>query len=219
MPDKKLTDVTDNKFGEMSDSEIVKALECCKYEYDTKCELCCYNFYSRTGCRSELRRNALDLINRLQAENENLKLDIATLEAKNFVKDKLLAKAEIKLEEAEDTIQFADKELKKAEAENERLKNCVKSEDEVRAIAKRTMEPLVKEITREQIDIAVKYAKAEAYKECIEKVKENANKCFASRNGVVLEETTTYNISKISLDNLLKELVGEDNSHNIDKQN
>ena len=57
----------------LTDSEIVKALECCKYEYDTKCELCCYNFYSRTGCRSELRRNALDLINRLQAENERLK--------------------------------------------------------------------------------------------------------------------------------------------------
>ena len=91
--------------------------------------------------------------------------------------------------------------------ENERLKSCVKSEDEVRDIAKRTMVPLVKEITREQIDIAVKYAKAEAYKECIEKVKEKANKCFASRNGVVLEETTTYNISKISLDEILKELV------------
>lgn len=57
----------------MTDSEIIKALECCKYEYDTKCELCCYNVYSRTGCRSELRRNALDLINRLQAEIERLK--------------------------------------------------------------------------------------------------------------------------------------------------
>lgn len=55
----------------------------------------------------------------------------------------------------------------------------------------------------------IKTIKAEAYKECIEKVKEKANKCFASRNGVVLEETTTYNISKISLDEILKELVGD----------
>ena len=54
MPNKKPTDVTDIKVGKMTDSEIIKALECCKYEYDTKCELCCYNFYSRTGCRSEL---------------------------------------------------------------------------------------------------------------------------------------------------------------------
>ena len=63
----------------MEDREIIKALECCKYEYDTKCELCCYNFYSRTGCRSELRRNTLDLINCLQAkvikeQNKNSKL-------------------------------------------------------------------------------------------------------------------------------------------------
>lgn len=56
-----------------TDKDIIKTLECCKYEYDTKCELCCYNFYSRTGCRSELRRNALDLINRQQAEIERLK--------------------------------------------------------------------------------------------------------------------------------------------------
>ena len=65
----------------MTDNEIVKALECCKYEYDTKCDLCCYNFYSRTGCRSELRRNALDLINRLQAENERLTQDKKTMSA------------------------------------------------------------------------------------------------------------------------------------------
>ena len=65
MPDKKLTD-----------KEIIKALECCKYEYDTKCELCCYNFYSRTGCRGELRRNALDLITRQQAEIDSLRADL-----------------------------------------------------------------------------------------------------------------------------------------------
>ena len=116
MPDKKLTD-----------SEIIKALECCANNpndcvcYESKCPL----FGQK--CIDILSKNALDLINRLQAENE-------------------------------------------------RLKNCVKSEDEVRDIAKRTMEPLVKEITREQIDIAVKQAKVEAYKECIEKAKEQCRK-------------------------------------------
>ena len=58
----------------------------------------------------------------------------------------------------------------------------------------------------------LKTAKAKAYKECIEKVKEKANKCFASRNDVVLEETTTYNISKISLDEILNELVSDNNA-------
>ena len=108
-----------------------------------------------------------------------------------------------------DTLTNALDLITRQQAENERLKSCIKTEKEVREIAKRTMEPLVKEITREQIDIAVKLAKSEAYKECIEKVKEKANKCFASRNDVVLEETTTYNISKIFLDEILKELVGD----------
>ena len=101
----------------------------------------------------------LDLINRLQAENENLKLDIAELEAKNFVKDKLLAKAEAKLEEAEDTIQYADKELKKAEAENKRLISgkCVYlSDDETTEYCVEGICPKYK--TEAQI-------KAEAYKE------------------------------------------------------
>ena len=80
----------------LTDNEIVKALECCKYEYDTKCELCCYNFYSRTGCRGELRRNALDLINRLQAENEQLTKDKENLaySLANAVGQKMTAKAE-----------------------------------------------------------------------------------------------------------------------------
>ena len=116
MPDKKLTD-----------NEIIKALECCKYEYDTKCELCCYNFYSRTGCRSELRRNALDLINRLQATIDS----------------------------------FTD-------------------------IGK-----LYSEI------------KAEAYKECIEKVKEIIP---------AIDDTYIESMVEECLDNLLKELVGEDNA-------
>ena len=84
----------------LTDKEIIKALECCKYEYDTKCELCCYNFYSRTGCRSELRRNALDLINRLQA----------------------------KVEKCEKVEHFADKTIETANAEIERLNKEVEIE-------------------------------------------------------------------------------------------
>ena len=95
--------------------------------------------------------------------------------------------------------------INRLQAENERLEGCVKTEDEVREIAKRTMEPLVKEITKEQIDIAVKLAKAEACKE------------FANWQEIKLANNP--NISTVALqsiiktnNDLLKELVGEDNA-------
>ena len=101
-------------------------------------------------CSANLNVEIIDFITRLQTENENLKVENQSLRS---------AANSLKMHYEE------------AQAEIERLKSCVKSEDEVIEIAKRTMEPLVKEITREQIDIAVKYAKFEAYKECMEKVK------------------------------------------------
>ena len=94
-----------------------------------------------------------------------------------------------------------------AQAEIERLKSCVKSEDEVREIAKRTIEPLVKEITREQIDIAVKYAKSESYKEFAERLKEKSEivHLFSVRTG------DRYMVDIDDIDNTLKEMVGENN--------
>lgn len=82
MPDKKLTD-----------AEIVKALECCSTAscISNKCHY--EKLHDIPTCTTKLTKDALDLINRLQA----------------------------KLDEAEDTIQFADKELKKANTEIERL--------------------------------------------------------------------------------------------------
>jgi FtsZ-binding cell division protein ZapB len=80
MPDKKLTDNLSNNSpilsNSLSDNEIVKALECClKGDYDkiinalcAKCPYC-----KNTDCKLILQQNALDLINRLQAEKERLK--------------------------------------------------------------------------------------------------------------------------------------------------
>lgn len=67
MNDKKLTD-----------SKIVKALECCNTEYDGyQCPHCPL---IHKGCKKALIQNALDLINRLQAENERLKDYTITVE-------------------------------------------------------------------------------------------------------------------------------------------
>ena len=64
--------MTDEK---LTDSEIVKALECCTQGRDIKV---CWNcplyvdLQTARECCEKLNTNALDLINRLQAENEAL---------------------------------------------------------------------------------------------------------------------------------------------------
>ena len=125
MPDKKLTD-----------NEIKKALECC-----SKDEINGLNIftYGDVPMRS-LLRYALDLINRLQEENERL-----------------------------------DKEV-------DRLSQVVLYNDGV-------------------TEMKVEEAKAEAYKECIEKVKDIDQCAF---DGWI-------EFPEDKLDNLLKELEGEDN--------
>lgn len=74
MTDKNLTDVTDNNVGKMSDNEIKKALECCvKSLSSDSCNECPLN--TTKECDKDLlaiEKYALDLINRLQAENERL---------------------------------------------------------------------------------------------------------------------------------------------------
>lgn len=53
----------------------------------------------------------------------------------------------------------------------------------------------------------IRRIKAEAYKECIEKVKETSNKTELVCSGALVR--TDYTITEKKLDNLLKELVGE----------
>lgn len=146
--------------------------------------------YDRIKAMSvEEMADAKDLITCQQVEIENLKVENQSLRgAANSLK--------MHYEEAQEEI--------------ERLKSCVKSEDEVREIAKRTMEPLVKEITREQIDIAVKYAKSEAYKECLTKVK-NYTKTHCNPYGKPdFDYDTSIKILNF-IDKLAKEMVGDDN--------
>ena len=83
MPDKKLTD-----------NEIVKALEC---RVKGKCPECPYfHSYPCDKCK-KLDKDALDLINHLQAENERLKDEVKEHIKKSVAKrkyDKALIKAE-----------------------------------------------------------------------------------------------------------------------------
>ena len=64
--------------------------------------------------------------------------------------------------------------INRQKAEIERLNSCVKSEDEIRAIMKDQMTPMVCEIVNEQIDRAIKLTRIE----CALKVKNNRNRLF-----------------------------------------
>jgi predicted RNase H-like nuclease (RuvC/YqgF family) len=150
MPDKKPTD-----------KEIVKAFKICNNLEDGYCSDCPYEYCDR--CIREVARNTLDLINRLQVENE-------------------------------------------------RLNNAIDEQDiEIAQLYKR-----------------LDKAKAEAYKECIEKVKEEINKALYNNYDVKAERLSKKNIGETDefisycdgkidclrgiddfLDNLLKELVGD----------
>ena len=61
----------DNK---MKDSDIIKALECCKSAVATDCKGCpLYNTEKTCTCVTVLSENALDLVNRQKEEIEELK--------------------------------------------------------------------------------------------------------------------------------------------------
>ena len=76
----------------MTDNEIIKALECCSTSSAVQCRDCpyCGNNYEK-HCAFALANDALDLINRQQAEIERLNSDIITME--NVIKNTFLEKA------------------------------------------------------------------------------------------------------------------------------
>ena len=102
----------------MTDKEIIKALECCANATHKDCKNC--PLFVVDGCVKTMSTNALDLINRLQAENERLKKEneILSINADTAFQDGLneaqglyaeQVKAEIKSEAIKE---FADR-LKK----------------------------------------------------------------------------------------------------------
>lgn len=104
--------------------------------------------------------------------------------------------------------EYAKKIINQKQAEIDRLNSCVKSEDEVRAIMKAQMEPMVKEITNEQIDLANKLGRIDGILKFAERLKnEDAIECDVSLGyGRPCYEDV---IPIIAIDTLVKEMVGE----------
>ena len=172
----------------LTDSEIVKALEC--LEKDTNCGDCAFKMQCKGDC---VFTKCLDLINRLQARVEKAEKvehfadkTIATLQTEN---DRLKADCENYKQVAENQQKATlDKgfEIKRLKAENERLKEK----------AEKCF------YCTEQANKKINEIKAEAYKEFAEKAK---NKFFKIRYC----ESYYCVVDIDDLDNLLKELIGE----------
>lgn len=140
-------------------------------------------------------QNALDLINRLQAENKRL----STL-------------AELGNKRADDYRVMRDRALK-AEKEVERLKKDSKDIDEfARNICKERLLRGVAIADFDSLRRYIKMQKAEAYKEFADKVGEEITKIrrnAPNRHITVIVETLLCLQQRIN--NLFKEMVGEDN--------
>lgn len=69
----------------MTDNEIIKALKCCgvlgNYVCDEECPMLNNDIRTASECRIKLNHYALTLINRQQAEIENLKIENQSLRA------------------------------------------------------------------------------------------------------------------------------------------
>ena len=152
MPDKKLTD-----------SEIVKAMEC-KIKF--KCPECPYfHSFPCDKCNTMLK-DTLDLINRIQAENERLKEENNQLH-KAFV-------------------------------------NAECNYDDMR------LKYIDKKVDVDRLLISNAEIKAEAYKEFAEELKKKI--FFVNIHNCEKAEIKCIDLKPEHIDNLLKELVGEDNA-------
>jgi hypothetical protein len=179
MPDKKLT----NK-------EIVKDLK---------------EILELMLCEGDLQRsatisNALDLINHLQEDKNDLEKLVGLRNKRKYYRkfvDEVYRK-EKGNELSDPDFDYIYELYFKLQAENKRLKNAYKQC------------AFERDAYIEIENTAIAEAKAEAYKECIEKVKmeaENATCVYEPDRPQA--DNMVYHISNIRLNNLLKELVGD----------
>ena len=90
---------------DMTDNEIIKALECCGNIVDLTCKGCVYHETYNASCVVRLMRDALDLINRQKAEIKGLnELVSLSIDTQNEFSNKIAEQeAEIELLEAKNS--------------------------------------------------------------------------------------------------------------------
>jgi hypothetical protein len=168
----------------MTDNEIIKALERCNRPAGQhNCKNCPY-YQSKGRCTTNLLNDTIDLINRQQAEIVSLKNKVELLEMEKEMSKKDRDKATA----------YAMDIIKKQDVEIERL-------------TERNFELAEK---GEKVVIAYKTAKAEAIKEFAERLKALDRLDVDVSYGYGREHYTEA-IAVNLIDNLVKEMVGENN--------
>ena len=172
--------------NKLTDTEIVKALECCLDISPSTCKNCSlFNVTNSTMvCFKIAIKFALDLINRQKA---------------------IIEKSEKVEHFADKTIETANAEIENLKVENQSLRSAANSLKMHYEKAQAEIERLKESLNIELENFATEYdnkIKAKAYKECIEKIKA----LFPSYN-----EPYQYWEIHEGADNLLKELMGENN--------
>jgi FtsZ-binding cell division protein ZapB len=190
----------------MTDAEVKKALEVC---IDGYCRGCCYGDTDQRHCRDDLMQEALDLINRQEAEIRHLDQESDILQADvenvNRINDELNAENESLIAEIERLWLCID-ELKKLVGKHE--PNYDPSEE---------VDTIVQRITILDTPSLQAKIKTEAYKEFTERLKEYREIVGYDRDLKCDIYGSHIHIDIDEFDNLLNELVGD--SANIDKQN
>ncbi len=170
----------------LTDEQVIKALECCKSENGNDCEDCpCQNItyeQGNGGCCNALMESALDIINRLKAENE--KKSKAVVKAAQEVVD-------IKIE------------LKSMRSAANSLKMHLKKYQDIESIInefwtgleKLSMFKGKKKPTLEELLEYIEQVKVEVYKEFAERL-----------TGILGFDKLPGTVIKCHIDNLLAEL-------------
>ncbi len=186
---------------ELTDNEIIKALECCtgiiNIESCSQCPAC----VGCADCVDILREESLALINRLQADKEALIAGQETLQ-------KALAEKIAEVERSTNLCQEQNIEIKRLiETKNRllyNLKTVCKEKDEEAVKAEAEVERLnewVNYLNKECCELAEKpkTSKAAAIKECLEKIEQ-----------IDISESDDYiTVKKNRFDSLKKEMVGD----------
>lgn len=178
----------------MTVNGIIKALECCR---DNNCNECPIE-----GCTDNIFREALDLINRLQAKIENLKDILYDTEGVNLVN---YWHQQCKI--AENGCRNFDEENKNLKAEIERLQNIkVETDDFCRRLCRMRMLNGKAIASFEDLQNYIKKEKTEARQEFAERLKKSDEFWDCIR--------AIGNVDKIDclvniIDNLIKEMEEE----------
>lgn len=118
----------------MTDNEIVKALETCCIE--RVCSKCSYSKNNSAECINDIMKDTLDLINRLQAEKQDLEIELQAMRgAANSYKAEV-ERLKAKCENTQIGYNFAEDEIKNLKKDKYKLQKALNQSEDYRVIAK-----------------------------------------------------------------------------------